>query len=158
MAQRTESSSSMAQKADKLWAIRRPADAAIAAVTQQEEEDSDCVAAIQYDKKKDWGDKKQHSGGSDYSSSGQGGSHSGGHSGRKLPKDVHGVLPPHEVWGRPPSSVMTWPPAGKLIGQTAGAVTTSPGPPGCLLLLVDKENNLSFLVDTGAGYSVLPHQ
>ena len=36
----------LAQKADKLWAFRRPADATVAAVTQQEEEDSDCVVAI----------------------------------------------------------------------------------------------------------------
>ena len=66
------------QKADKLWAICCPADATMAVVTQQEEEDPDCLAAIQYNKKKEWGEKKQHS-----SNNSNNGSHGGDHGSKK---------------------------------------------------------------------------
>ena len=75
----------LAQKADRLWSIRCPADTAVSAVTQQEEEDSEWVAAVQHNKKKEWEEKKHNIGGS----SGSGGPTSGGHSGnggRRRPK------------------------------------------------------------------------
>ena len=45
---------------------------------------------------------------------------------------------------------------GKLGGRAAGAVPAQPGRPGRLGLLVDEATGDSFLVDTGAVYSVLP--
>ena len=47
--------------------------------------------------------------------------------------------------------------AGKLAGQAAIAATAGHGPPGRLMLLVDSSSKLSFLVDTGAVFSVIPH-
>ena len=75
----------LAQKADKLWSIRRPADTAVSAVTQQEEEDSEWVAAVQHNKKKEWGEKKHNTGGSSGSGGRTSGSH-GGNGGRRPPK------------------------------------------------------------------------
>ena len=46
---------------------------------------------------------------------------------------------------------------GKLTRQAAIAATAGPGIPGQLMLLVDKLSKLSFLVDTGAVFSVIPH-
>ena len=75
----------LAQKADKLWSIRRPADTAVSAVTQQEEEDSEWVAAVQHNKKKEWGEKKHNTGSSSGSGGRTSGSH-GGNGGRRPPK------------------------------------------------------------------------
>ena len=46
---------------------------------------------------------------------------------------------------------------GKPVGRAAGAVTAQPGRPGRLGLLVDEATGDSFLVDTGAVYSVVPY-
>ena len=46
---------------------------------------------------------------------------------------------------------------GKLVGRATVAATASPGLPGRLGILVDEGSDLSFLVDSGAVYSVLPH-
>ena len=46
---------------------------------------------------------------------------------------------------------------GKLVGRATVAATARPGLPGRLGILVDEGSDLSFLVDSGAVYSVLPH-
>jgi hypothetical protein len=48
--------------------------------------------------------------------------------------------------------------AGKLRGRCVGAVPTADGPPGRLFYLVDSLSGIRFLVDSGAAFSVLPHQ
>ncbi len=45
---------------------------------------------------------------------------------------------------------------GKLNGRAAVAVTAEPGPPGRLGMLQDEISGVSYLVDTGAVYSVIP--
>ena len=47
--------------------------------------------------------------------------------------------------------------AGKLGGRDVTAAATSPGRPGRLALLIDVKTNVSFLVDTGSVYSIIPH-
>ena len=46
---------------------------------------------------------------------------------------------------------------GKLDGRATVAATAGPGLPGRLGLLVDEGSSLSFLVDSGAVFSVLPY-
>ena len=78
----------LAQKADKLWAIRRPADMAVAAVTDSDShqlEDPDCVVALKPHFKRKEVEKKSggnnSGGGNNYSAS-----HGGGGGGKRPPK------------------------------------------------------------------------
>ena len=78
----------LAQKADKLWAIRRPADLAVAVVANSNSsqlEDPDCVAALKLHFKRKEGEKKS-SGNNGNGGSNNVGGHGGGGGGKRPPK------------------------------------------------------------------------